>query len=119
MKKLIFILPLLYYSCTGYYSGRTNTHMDNTFKINSKVSDIEKKCKKECKSHEGEVIKSSYEWCECMNVCLHEDQWYKSIIGDYYIKSPNFWDTEWIATTIKDGTLKITLSDCPEDSAKN
>ena len=119
MKKLIFILPLLYYSCSGYYSGWDNTNMNNSLKINRKVSEIVKGCKKECKIHEGEVIKSSYEWCECMNVCLHEDKWYKSIIGEYYIKSPNFWKTEYIATTIKDGTLKITLSDCPEDSAKN
>ena len=119
MKKLIFILPLLYYSCTGYYSGRDNTQLDNSMKINSKVSEIAKGCKNECKSYKGEVIKSSYEWCECMNVCLHEDQWYKSIMGKYYIKSPNFWKTESITTTIQDGALNITLSDCPEDSTNN
>ena len=112
MKKLIIILILfLLPSCSIFEIAIGFGGIMKPFiKIKKQVNKIEKICNKECKRNE----KYSNEWCDCMHFCLNsDDKWHESLEGKW------IWDNDYTTTTIKNGTVKITLNECKSDSTAN
>ena len=76
-------------------------------KIQGTVNKIEKICKKECKKNN----EYSADWCDCMLTCLNsDDKWHESL------EVTLIWDNDYTTTTIEEGSVNITLNECPSDS---
>ncbi len=65
------MMILLISSCVSFWINNPNRILRNmNNRIEKMVKKIDRECEKECKI-DG---KYSYEWCNCMNICLNMDE---------------------------------------------
>ena len=109
IRRLIILLLLCLLTSCSFIEMTTGFGgmMMPVIIIQRTVNKIEKICKKECKKNN----EYSADWCDCMGACLNSDDKWDVAFEGYWI-----WDNEYTTTTIEEGSVNVTLNECPLDS---